>query len=301
MSIAPMHKIFASLLLILTLTAEGASVTMCNFGVFQKNVYEFSSRVRQNGGTIDTVDFIWANEFSLACKDDKDVVSVGVDSMLIFLGSNLAAGLTPFSLSSTVMTVTNQGFVDGDYSVNGLQGDGASYLQTGVFIPQSDFTNSSHIAIYFTSVTDENFSDAGTQDGPVLLGSFYLSAWDNDVGPDFDAYDTDTTRLNPGQSAPLGLVLGVREFANSFLYVGNAGGGFVEIATQSSFSSQDPPQLGMYVMAMNNNGTQYQPTNRRISFFSGGIGVTQAAGGGGNATMFYNAVQKLQQRKGRAQ
>jgi hypothetical protein len=202
---------------------------------------------------------------------------------------NLIACLTPlFNSGLGNNPWTNNNFVAGDLSVNGLQGNGTNkYLNTGIFFNQFASTISDSVALYNTvaSVLSCTMSGSASGTGKMRFGfdtpslGSYFASW------------TDASSFGDGLkvNARLGYMCGVKSAANvRNLYFANSTTPHASIATGNVNESTVISTVTTYLFCSNEGGSTASFSNQRFSYYSVGLALTAA-----DSLNLYNAVQAL--------
>lgn len=144
---------------------------VCNAGLTFANAW--ATRVVANGGAAPSQATINAIA-NFQCGLITDGLDVLMKSWNAFVPDNLTAAITPQLLGIGLDPWTNHNFVNGDLTVNGLVGDGATkFLQTGQvgtnLFPGTPVTNSGITAYAFTNPSVAQAAITGCSDGSSSL------------------------------------------------------------------------------------------------------------------------------------
>lgn len=205
----------------------------------------------------------------------------------LFVPDNLTAARTPLITGVGSSPYANSGFVAADLTVNGLIGNGAKYLDTGVD-PSTAFAsdNTGGISIYTLGPNGGFSADCGAQNatGGTAINMFlqfggvtYWQCYSNAGGGTI-------TYASP---AFTGFVSMNRTAANNTkIYDANSGSAFAQRASGVGNLGNRPTVGTMIVFGYNNNGAKTASSLKRFSFVAIHDGLTSS-----QAQALYNAVQ----------
>lgn len=207
-----------------------------------------------------------------------------------FAPDNLTAAITPLiatagsGSSGLGNTWTNIGFVAGDLNVNGLLGDGSSYLKTGTRATDAP-TNNVGLTLYQSNdVTTGNpfGSDSGGAPDFQLHTNIGGLAY-------FDCYNQTTGTIKGTALANgSGYTSGNRTDAtNQYLYKANSGVAHVQIAGPGGAPGTIPTP-DVWCFALNNNNSAFGITGKQLSFAGIHQGLTEA-----ESAIFFTLIQAL--------
>ena len=232
---------------------------------------------RPSAGTISAADTFW-----------NSIKSAGLDSLMISVNiiapDNLIAATTPLYSTTGNNPWTNNNFVDGDLSVNGLIGNGSSkWLDTGVATNGLN-TNSVGLSFYaYDSQTSGYEGDAGATNGGAInayLGTADICYW--------DCWNTGGGRIHNNNFIKGFFLYNRDSSTTSQIYSANSGNGWTAFASgtgQSSIgTSGDVGSTTIGFWRQNGNGY----SGKTFSFCAVHSGLTSTQG-----QNLYNAVQAL--------
>lgn len=187
---------------------------------------------------------------------------------------------------------TNNGFVAGDLSVNGLQGDGTSYMNTGINT-QNLFANNGSFTIYVVSGNNNIERELGSW-APTTGFSLML----NGGNAIYDhSYAAAAGRISDAQALFSGYLSGSRVANNDQrLYKARSNFAHAQIgATNVNVVADERVTINkvFYFMANNNNGVTQNPSTKLVSFVLIGKGLTAA-----ESQALFSAVQAFRQTLG---
>jgi hypothetical protein len=247
-----------------------------------------------NGGTVSGSTLAAVSQFC------RSIDAAGIRDRFFrlnpFLGAGLSAALVPLFRGPTRTgtqfgnaTDTNNNFVSGDYTSDGLAGNGSTkFLQTG-FATTSLGTNLAHISVSAsgteTSAPAGTIVDAmGTYDGSTSE-SFYGIEWytfGGNRGGFVGGFNS--ASIPPPFSATERHMLVSRESSTSLTLYRSG----TSVATQSISVTYANNMREFYVFALNNAGTAQRFTASRMQCYSIGLSLTAT-----QAQSFYAALNTL--------
>lgn len=259
-------------------------------------IADYRNRIIANGGTISDTSLQAIATFIDTLKLNN--IWDRFLEIAPYAGNNLNAALVKLKYSNGGQsTLTNVGFVPGDYSeTTGLTGDtsGTKYLKTG-FIPANNLLTSlsQHVSVYSRNSTSLSGGTA-----PAYIGSNTSS------GRCRLERSGGTIRLFLGSSSEFlisysatsavvpGLLLGSSVSTNlGYLFYNNN-----QVGSDITFSSNALDTQESFVFGYNNSGNLLGSSSSNLicAFHSQGFGITPT-----EALITYNAVQVLQTSLGR--
>lgn len=184
-------------------------------------------------------------------------------------GTTLAGALVKLIYpSSDISSLINTNFSDGNYSESvGLTGDGTSkYLNTQL-VPGTHLSSDSsvHLSLHGNSTNAASATEMGANDGTnqfsLILKNGNLLIFDN--------FDNTTTRISATNNNAIGFCVGSRTSnADARIYRNGDEVGSKTVALNTR------PAIPLYVFARNNSSTAGGLTNRTLSFYSIGSGLS---------------------------
>lgn len=258
------------------------------------NVSQWSTRVITNGGAA-----VSANTMSSMNTFDVALNSAGLSSKMIavncFVPDNLIASITPLLKGSGNDPWTNNGFASGDLTVNGLVGNGAKYLNTGinpsVVFPSGSDPSGAGASIYVSSNSSNGSEvELGTYVNPAIfmlaaslsgLTYFYC----------FGLSTPNSDYLSVSNSMWTGFLTGNRTSPTTFyLHKASSSVPFTQIASGTGNFNGTALNQFCYVFAYYNGDTTgaYDFSTKRLSFAAIHNGLAAS-----DAQTLYNAVQAL--------
>ena len=245
-----------------------------------------------DGAPVETAVAVAVDDFFKGCKADPSGTPGrsnwdAIKASCILCGARTLAGaLVP--LVGTAPSNVADGFVEGDYTrggaTPGLQGDGTSYLDSGV-ANNSDFggtvadpQNDQHIAVYATvaGTTGALFgAETGSSVGATHLAftGAGLFARNRSTGADVVAGAASQTKL---------LSFSRGSSANYQYRFGSLSGSF-------SRASQTPSALNVFVFERS-GGVASPPTDARLAFYSIGTAISDLAALDARVTALVTAI-----------
>lgn len=257
---------------------------------------DWASRVLANGGaataanTLAALDAFWLN------LNDNGLIA-NLVAVNVFAPDNLTAAITPFIKSLGNDPWTNNNFVAGDLTINGLKGDAATkYLDCG-FQPQNITDGGLNkqdggFALYCAEAY--NVATAADDFGSYNLGatvSTELSFSNGANNLSWAGGNYGTSFVVASNAGPfLGFLLGTTKGAapaHNTLYKANSVTPWAQIATNANTNGGLSP-TNCVIFARNQNGVIAGFTSRRLSFAAAFRDMTSAQG-----QNLFNAVQTL--------
>lgn len=286
-------KIFLALFLFLSVNVHAQFIT----GGWDSETKVWRDRIRTNSGTLSDTSYRNATDFMQSIKRwgvRSQVVSCGV-----YLGGETNAVVMGLinDLSNMSGQVALFNFAAADYSESvGLTGNGTTKfigLQTtaGGTVTMSQIGFQAHLGVYCRSNVSNaaqhwiGATDAATDSSAYVLANFSGLTYgqiNDKVALQFNAADT----------SALGFYIGTRTATNFAAIYKNG----VQLATQTgtAATTNTAPET-IYVHCLNQDGSAVAHTSRTLCFWTVGYVLSPTL-----QFNYYVAVQKLQQRTGRA-
>ena len=245
----------------------------------------YKSNVIANGGTVSGSTLTAIDTFISSAKSNS--YWSYLDVVLPFSGDQLVAGLTPLKVPSGI-TVTNNGFVSGDYSEStGITPATNKYLTTS-YVPSSYITDNVHCAAYLRA----NFQNGSY---PAILfdninqnsNRIFLHIY-TDPNAYWDSFDVSGGRVVRSQTSSLGLTVGNRISSTDSRVFQNGS----QLGAIGTSSGSTPGASTMNVFGHPSSSLPFE--TRTCSFISWGRGIPVAY-----QSAFYADVQALQTALGR--
>jgi len=259
---------------------------------YNPETLDFQDRVLAAGGSLPVTTLDSVEKFVRDCKN-----AVIWDRILdcgLFVGSNLAAALVKLKYPGGGQSyLTNFNFVSGDFTERGasggLKGNGATkYLSTALAPAAAGMTpGDHHLAIYNNHNTwAAAYYDAmGATDAASRVSLLRASGSDSNRNYLYPDNQNSGLATNISQNTS-GLFCG----SNGILYRNGS-----VLGTNGAAPSGNMPNIPYFLFALNSSGTPGALYDKRICFYSAGLGLTAA-----QAASLYNAVQALQTALGRS-
>jgi hypothetical protein len=248
-------------------------------GITGINADNYAARVTANGGTINQSSLDLLTTFVEGCKSDGIWYGLLDQGLILpFLGSNLAAAITPLvaPINTQIVAVN---FVEGDWTEStGLDpgSGGTKYLKLG-FNPSTHLAdqNSSHLCFYSrTDVAATDVVDIGVR-GSTTASSFELALKRNG-NFQFSAYNFGGTGfVSIANTASLGWHLGARIANNNSRLYKESG----QVAVNTGTNTSSPPSGESYLFGINNNGVFSKASSRICTYASAGVGLNSTQQG----------------------
>lgn len=250
---------------------------------------DWAARVVANGGAAPSIFTQIAISNFCGALDAAGITNLMI-ALSVFSPDSLTAAITPLIKNTGNDPWTNNNFVEGDLTVNGLKADGASkYLNTGEVLTAPFAGNEGGLSIYNTFV---NYSS-----GLIEMGTFNGSASGIRILADslgsaaFDCWNAAGGRLSGTPlTYGLGFISGSRTAASlSTLYTASSTQAFGSAGTNvNAQSAVTIPSC--YVFCSNNNGVASTFSYKRLSFAAIHHGLTSV-----QTEALFRAVQALRQ------
>lgn len=253
-----------------------------------ERAYDWAARVVTNGGvrpaqaTINSMATFYTAIYTAG-------IYTKFKSLNAFAPDNLTAARTPQIVGVGSDPWANSGFVAGDLTINGLIGNAAKYLDTGVN-PATAFAsdNTGGISMYTLGPAGGFAVECGARNATggnaIFLyaqfgGATYWQCYAN----------SGAGSINYANAAFTGFISGNRTAANDTkIYDANSGSAFAQRATGAANLGNRPNVGTMVAFGSNDNGTKTGYSAKRLSFLAIHDGLTS-----GEAQSLYNAVQAL--------
>jgi hypothetical protein len=247
----------------------------------------WAARVAANGGTVSNSTLKAVSDF---CKETASIRDRFL-RLNLFCGNNLNAALVPLYLGEAPGIVhgnsvdTNINFVAADYierGINaGLVGNGTNkYLDTG-FIPNSVAAmglNDASISVY-CKTDNSSGRDIGAI-GSVTTHNIQLISKQSSL----TIHGINNANLSNTISDARGHNLINRSSESSYIYYKSN----INLFTINASSVSKPP-VSIYVFTLNNNGSPFSYSNKRLAAYHLGRSLSPS-----QVAIFYNALQKFQ-------
>lgn len=263
----------------------------------QGRVADWAARVVTNGGAQ-----VSANTITALSTFVSTLITNSLDSMMLavlpIVPDNLIAAITPLYKNAGNDPWTNNNFVAGDLTINGLVGNGTTkFLNTGV--TQNSWNaffgatcrNSAGIALYFFASNNNSEYDFGCGDTANALQQLTGLANQSGTSEFDDPLGTaNALRVSAANAAWTGYLSGQRISAtDARLYKANSGTAHTQLAINNGNAGAAVTDAGnMFLFALNETTTTGFFSTKRISFCATMQGLTSA-----QDTTFFNAVQAL--------
>jgi hypothetical protein len=255
---------------------------------------DWAARVVANGGAAPS----GGTKTALATFWDgliTDGIAAKMISMNVFAPDSLTAAITPFKKGPGLDPWTNNNFVSGDLTVNGLVGNASNkYLNTGcpataltgldnlsAGLVVYAYTNPSIAATYTAGVHDSAPSNTALALALNLSGTSYGELWSFTGGANFASV------ASPGA----GFFSTQRTSSTAMsLYFASSGSAHAAAASASGSQTNSICTGGQAIFAfgLNNVGSLYGPTSARLSFMA----ITKGLSSTEDANL-YSRVQTL--------
>jgi hypothetical protein len=252
---------------------------------------EWAKRVVTNGGagpSSNTIKVLSTFMFGM------DTAGLTNKVLLIntFAPDNLIASLTPLLKFTGNDPWTNNNFVAGDLTVDGLKGNGSSkYLNTGV-LPNQFMTDGSASSIYYFNTTGStNYTFIGSTSGPGRL----RNSWDTTIG--YGNYgesfsDSNQVKANNNTAWFRGYICSSKTTTSLLnLYFANSTTAHYAVGTNTGTDgagTNSPSNVVTYVFASNEAGTAASYCSGRLSFAALGKGLSST-----DSLNLYTLVQAM--------
>lgn len=257
-------------------------------------VDSWAARVVANGGaapagaTVTALQTFWASLVSAA-------IDTKIIAMIPLVSDNLTAAITPIFGGSAVGNDpwTNNNFVGGDLTADGLLGASTKYLNTGLN-PNTIYSGSAAsggLSVYTFTGSNASTIEIGCAVG--AANDFFQAYVGFGGTAFFDCWNTNGTnsgRVSGANSNFAGFVTFNRTSATaSAIHKANSGTAFTAIVSGTGQASIDtPPNATIYGFATQANGSPGSYTTRRLSFLAVHMGLSAA-----EAEDLFDAVQAL--------
>lgn len=252
-------------------------------------VLDYAARVATNGGAA-----LSANTLAALDRFTKALYQAGIRSamraVLTVVPDNLTAAITPFIKNTGNDPWTNTGgFVGADLTVNGLIGNGAKYLKTGIICntlwPAGTTTIEGGYTIYNMTAANAATAELGALSGG---GNNYMVYADAAGAGNCNCY-YGANLINPNNSLFTGMVsFNKLPGPTTDLYRASSTVAFSTLLHSTPVGVGTGCTQELYAWANNNNGAVASQSSRRLSFIAVHNGLNY-----GEAFSFYNAIQNL--------
>jgi hypothetical protein len=249
---------------------------------------DWAASCHNNGGAVATATYLIINTFCNGLR------AAGLDSLMIsiipLVPDNLIAAITPIYRVTGNNPWLNTGFVAGDLNVNGLNGSGAPWLQSGV-VPDTIFTSDGDCGITVYNVTNpaESKEESGVLSGANQIGLYI------DFGGTafFDCWNSAGGRISAANAGWKGFTSANRTTAtDSAIYIANSTTPFATLVAGAGEAGigNRPGGVGINIafFAAYNAGLPRDPIAKRLSFCAIHHGLNSA-----QAHNFFNLIQAL--------
>lgn len=264
----------------------------------------FSASVSLNGRVTDWVRRVVVNGGATPSVSTQTAMATFVNSMVsnsleasilalnVVAPDNLIAAFTPLYKSTGNDPWTNNAFVAGDLTVNGLQGNSTTkWINTGepmLASMDNPATTWPGLTVYVASGGGPgNFCESGLRQNILELYSNFTGGL-----AFFDCWNVATGRISAANNPWTGFFSGNRiDLANSSIFKASSTVPFTTLVTTAANNTGSGHIAGRFIYFFSNQdnaGTPIQFSNRRLSFMCYHFGLTSA-----KAQAFYNAVQAL--------
>src|ERR1035437_631247 len=252
-------------------------------------VTSWTYRVVNNGGAAPSNNTNTALSIFMRSLYDTDIYK----KMIVvnpLVPDSLIASLTPLILVNGNSLWTNNSFVSGDLTVNGLTGNGTTkYLKTGILASNVySSVNDNGLTVYVSSGSNGNHYDVGTYQSNTQFNELR-----SDMGgsTSYDCYNSSTGRLILTTPTTLGIGFYCSTRTNStneYIYVANSVFPFSQVAGPGGSSAGTLPTIEYYVFTLNNIGSPLYYSTKCLSFVAFHHGLSSS-----EAQSLYNAIQTL--------
>jgi hypothetical protein len=253
---------------------------------------DWSSRVQTYGGDEPSFQSLLAASNLCDAFAAAEIINK-IEACLPVAPDSLIAAITPLIVGTGNGLWTNNNFVSGDLTVNGLAGDGASkYLSTGV-IPNVAIASeeSAGLVLYFHSdyIGTLSSMDLHSQSGDNTFGLMQLNGYVH-----ADIWDASTGRLMVA-SQLAGYLASSRVAVDDFqVYHANSTTAHAAIAATTELTTGVRHALEMLAFCMNYEGTPTAFSAHRLSF----IMILKQGLTESESSAAYNAIQAYRQAVG---
>jgi hypothetical protein len=268
-------------------TIQNSGFFGSTFGLVTANAW--AARVVTNGGAMPSAASIAAAASFVDTLNNSGVWSKLLD-VNMFAPDSLTAALTPLLITDGLTFWQNLGgFLTTDLDVNGLQGSGTKYLNTGINLNPKYVGNPPPVfigvSLYIFSGNDGSWCEwSWIQNNYSLYTGFTGTCF-------FDNFGTAAGRTSVANATWKGFISGSRtSFATSAIYKASSSVPFSQVALNNADNTNQNITNSVIFCFANNNGVGVpsQQSQRKMSFAAHHLGLSQA-----DTQTLYNAVQAL--------
>ncbi len=258
-------------------------------------IADWAARVVTNGGASPSV----GTKNALTTFVDglvTDGLLSKMKAICCLVPDSLTAALTPLIVGGGNDPWTNNGFVSGDLTVNGLIGNGTSkYLDTGLN-PSLIYSSpvSAGLTVYVSgNVTGVTECDFGSFPSGTFPSAAVMALYPNYSNVSYlDCFGQSTGRISAATSGFTGYHSGncgvLGGGVTEVIYRANSVVGHTTLVSSTSAASQTSPNAHMLAFAQLVGASAAQWSAKRNSFFALHLGLTAT-----DSSNFYNRIQKL--------
>ena len=251
---------------------------------YHPETVEWVERVQANGGSV-------PSDLTVSAAS-RLLVSLVVESLYdkimllnFFAPDSIEAAECPVIAAYGDPAWTNSGFVAGDLSVEGLQGDNTHYLDTGA--APSNWTTDSDASLFIYVSGDDLSGDVEigcSQSGTI---DFILQGHIADGTTVYEINISFASGVEVGQWKGYYCASTTGNTAHE-IYKANSADAHASIASDTQAASQPPSTKNLFVFANNFLGTAGQFTLKRLSCAGSGVGLSEI-----ESSSLFDLIQQL--------
>jgi hypothetical protein len=257
-------------------------------------VVDWAERVVTNGGALPSLRTVAAANRFYVQLVRLNLLSI-IKVVCIFAPDSLIACCTPLIVGGGNVLWTNNNFIAGDLTIDGLKGNGSTkFLSTG-FNPSSVLSTTGGMTLYNSTSSNGSEQDMGCLAGnlqqPIEHSCFqvHISISGNAICDDFS--DGTSGRVNVANSSWIGYISANRTSTTNFVvYKANTATAHTTLGSNvNNNSAWTAPNRAMTVFCGTAVDTaQFSFSTKRLSFAAVHDGLTSS-----QSSDFFNAIQNL--------